>query len=152
MGVSVIAFSERFEGGRWVLHESGVMNWHVSNYSAFLAGVRNYSAVTPIAKPRGIPSDACREVMDEFRAEGKDAVVPSWLSIAELEAFDYGQSFEDRRVAGRALAGYMDHAVTCAPGEGTITTFRAFLGPEFFEELDRLSRGGAQRVVFWFSV
>jgi hypothetical protein len=150
--ISVVAFSERLEAAEWVLVEREVMDFHSSIYSAFLAGVRNYSLVQPIAEPRGVPYDISKAVAEEFADWGEYAVVPSWLSIQELLTFDYDQKFEDRRVARRAKQGYMDHAVTGEPGEGKIVSYREFLMDGFFTELQRLSKSGAQRVIFWFSI
>ena len=93
-----------------------------------------------------------KSVAEEFVEQGPDVVAPSWLSMQELLHFDYEKLFEDRRVARRAPAGYVDHAATGEPGEGRIVTYREFLGPAYFEELERLSKSGAERVVFWFSV
>jgi hypothetical protein len=152
MAISVIAFSERLEGDRWVLVEREVMDWHARTYSAFLAGVRNSSLVPPIAEPRGTPADMSEPVATEFAEQGPDAVEPSWLSIHELLTFDYEKRFEDRRVKRRMPAGYLDEAATGEPGEGRVVSYREFLGPGFFDELERLSKSGAQRVVFWFSL
>ena len=152
MAVSVIGFSERREGDKWVLVERGVMDWHAMTYSAFLAGVRNASMVPPLAEPRGAPPDMSETAAAEFAEEGSNAVAPTWLSVEELLAFDYDKRFEDRRVTRRAPAGYMDHAVTGAPGDGSVITYREFLGTAYFEELQRLSRSGAERVVLWFSL
>ena len=152
MAISVIAFSEKRQDGRWVLVEREVMDWHARTYSAFLAGVRNSSLVPPIAQPRGVPADLSEPVAKEFVEQGSDAVEPSWLSMQELLQFDYEQRFEDRRVARRVPAGYLDHAATGEPGEGRVVSYREFLGPAYFEELDKLSGSGAERVVFWFSI
>lgn len=152
MGISVIAFSEKRDGDRWVLVEREVLDFHSRTDSAFLAGVWNTSLVPPIAEPRGAPAVMSEPVTAELVAYGSDAVAPSWLSVEELLRFDYEQRFEDRRVARRAPQGWMDHAVTGEPGQGRIVTYREFLGLDFFEELERLSASGAERVVFWFSV
>jgi hypothetical protein len=158
MAVSVIAFSERYEGDGWLLVERNVMDWDLRTYSAFLAGVRNTSLIPPIAEPRGIPSDMSKTVADEFASAladgilGSDAVAPSWLSLEELLAFDYDRQFEDRQVGRRTPSGWIDHAVTAAAGEGRMVSYREFLGPGYFEELQRLFRSGAHRVVFWFSL
>jgi hypothetical protein len=152
VAISVIAFSEKRQGDRWVLVEREVMDWHARTYSAFLAGVRNSSLVPPIAEPRGAPVDMSEPVAEEFVEQGSDAVAPSWLSMQELLQFDYETRFEDRRVARRMPAGYLDHAAIGEPGEGRIVTYREFLGPAYFEELEKLSESGAERVVFWFSI
>jgi hypothetical protein len=149
------SISHRLRGetrGWWVLIERNAMNWHAATYSAFLAGVRNYSAIVPISEPRGIPPDVSAEVNADFVEEDTHAVAPSWLSIVELFAFDYDREIEDRRVSRRSPQGWVDGAVTAEPGQGLMTTYREFLGLGYFEELARLKRLGAERVVFWFSV
>lgn len=72
----------------------------------------------------------------------------SWFTVDELAQFDYDAEFEDRRVTIRGNGG-----CTAEPGSGTVTTFRQFLGPSFFADLDMLRALNAQhptRVVFWF--
>ena len=152
MSVSVIAFAEKRLASRWVLVDRDAMPWHAATYSAFLAGVRNYSAIVPIADPRGFPADACQEARTEFAEEGEHAVAASWLSLAELQTFDYDCKIEDRRVSRRSPQGWVDHAVTADPGQGSITTYREYLGPGYFEEIARLTALGTERVVFWFSL
>jgi hypothetical protein len=153
MAISVVAFSERLDGGHWVLQERRVMPFDARTYSAFLAGVLNTSVVPPIANPRGIPPDVSKAVQEEFKEYGTDAVAPSWLTIEELQTFDYELELEDRRVARKVPGkGWIDHAVTCEPGEGKVVTYREFLLPGFFDELDRIARSGAHRIVFWFSI
>jgi hypothetical protein len=106
---------------------------------AFLAGVRNYAAVPPIAAPRGLPSD----VSPALRKESDDVEwhSHSWLSVPELADFDYGQTFENRRDGGRTAE------------RGEMTTYREFLGTAYFRDLATLSAMNAvrpTRVVFWF--
>jgi hypothetical protein len=56
------------------------------NYELFatLADVRNYSKNKTIAKPRGIPKDACKETKQGFLDWGGDAHTPSWFALKEL--------------------------------------------------------------------
>ncbi|MFI7675072.1 hypothetical protein [Actinophytocola sp. NPDC049390] len=120
-------------------HGSGPFDW--SNYGlfAFFAGVRNYSAVPPLAEPRGLPADVSSSLLAESR--DTDFHSHSWLSVAELAGFDYAQTFEDRREGGMTVA------------RGVRTTYRAFLGAEFFRTLAALSSMNAvrpTRLVFWF--
>lgn len=100
----------------------------------FLADVRNYSAVPPIAPRKGFPDDASAAVKEEYESWGMDAHSASWLSLQELLAFNYDAEMEDRR----------------EPGQGKKQTFREFLGPYFFEDIEKLKAAGADRVVFWF--
>lgn len=116
----------------------------------FLANVRNYSGVTPIADPRGIPADVSDFVKEEHASWSCDAHSASWLSTEELLAFDYDALTEDRRVTKRTSGGWLDGGCTAEPGEGKAMTYREFLGEWFFNDLEDLKKHGAERVVFWF--
>lgn len=116
----------------------------------FLADVRNYSAVPPLAPQRGMPEDVSAATKEDFDGWGSDAHSASWLSLSELLAFDYDTAMEDRRCVRRRPDGVLDGGSTCDPGEGKAVTYREFLGRRFFRDLDRLKSVGADRVVFWF--
>lgn len=158
MGCDIHSFAEVLTDGTWVQAHgvSPEAEWPDEvdevfldrDYGlfGFLADVRNYSHSPVIAEPRGLPDDvsaAIREEHDEF-GESHGA---SWLTLAELFAYDYDQVFWDRRVTkngnGAALAD---------EGEGKHLTLREFLGRDYFRALDRLvlADPGAVRVVFWF--
>lgn len=111
----------------------------------FLADVRNYSGLTPIAEARGLPEDVSAEVAAEHEGWSSDAHSASWLTVAEMAAFDYDAMCEDRRCM-RNGNGWS----TCAPSEGRQQTYREFLGPWFFEDLQKLQDAAAERIVFWF--
>ena len=110
---------------------------------AFLAGVRNWSAVTPIKDPRGLPPDA-----NNWRRRDLGDYSHSWLLIDELTAFDYESEMEDRRIY--ALGNKGDHPRSCPPGHGKVHSLRTFLMDGFFADLAELQRIGADRVVFGF--
>lgn len=124
---------------------SAPFDWCSYGMFGFLAGVRNYSAVAPLSEPRGVPEDASGSVCEDYEHWSCDAQSASWLSVAELSAFDYDKQMEDRRVMINN-----DGGCTAEPGGGTTMTFREFLGPQFFEDLSKLQECGADRVVFWF--
>lgn len=72
---------------------------------AILAGVRNGrgfagcdtgDAVTPIAEPRGLPADCDPNVRRQSDAWDVDGHSHSWLSLAEILAFDWTQRVEER--------------------------------------------------------
>ena len=115
----------------------------------FLAGVRNYYDVTPIADPRGFPSDASDGVKFEFEEWDCDAHTPSWLSVEELSSFDYSQAMEDRRCSVRT-GSCINGGATCKPGEGKTESYAQFLGKWFLDDIEKLKAAGATRVVFWF--
>lgn len=125
-------------------------DWRAYGMFGFLAGVRNYSDVPPIAERRGFPEDASKIVADEYDEWAGDAHSPSWLSVAELTAFDYDKPMEDRRVTRQLGPNLWSGACTAEAGFGEMTTYRDFLGPQFFADLSVLEDVGADRVVFWF--
>lgn len=125
--------------------EGKPFGWRSYAVFGFLADVCNYSGVTPISQPRGLPDDL-RGLEDEFDYGHSH----SWLSVAELAAFDYGAMTEDRRVTRMAPGGFLSGAETCDVGEGEVMTYREFLGPDFFHDIAELQRIGADRVVFCF--
>ena len=109
----------------------------------FLANVRNYYEVSPIAERRGIPDDVSEEVAEYYEDCNSFARSASWLTVSELDAFDYNAIIEDRRFIRKS-------DVTCDPGEGVMRTYRDFLGKMFFDDLKKLKEAGAERIVFWF--
>lgn len=117
----------------------------VNSVFSFLAGVRNYASIRPLSQPRGLPDDA----PDGSAQLGKYS--HSWLSLDELTAFNYDAPIEDRRFTqqpGSNPAAYWP--VRAEPGQGKMTTYREFLGPAFFAELERLKAAGTQRILFGF--
>ncbi len=145
MGCDIFSQAEKRVGGTWQRIE-GFLPFDRRDYGlfGFLAGVRNYSAVPPIAPPRGLPADADYEEPDDDTDDedylGEHSF--SWLSVDELANFDYDQLIEDRR---------SESGGTCEPGEGKRMTYRVFLGDAYFKELDRLKDVGAERIVFGFA-
>lgn len=165
MGCDIHSYAERKIDGQWHWID-GVFGsvkypdkepFGCRDYSvfAFLAGVRNYSDVIPIVEPRGLPEDISRLVKDQYEAWYGDGHTASWLSIEELNNFDYDQTMEDRRVTRiyvNPLTGgsWSDGGCTASPGGGKPMTYREFLGQGFFDDLAVLNKIGAERVVFWF--
>lgn len=148
MGCDIHSHAERRVGDHWqeVRTEREPFGDRSYGVFGFLAGVRNYSAVPPIAEQRGTPADADEPVREQM--DGLHSC--SWLSVEELAAFDYDAPMEDRRCTRRMPAGYLSGGETCDLGEGTMTTFRDFLGSQFFDDLAMLQEAGAERVVFGF--
>jgi hypothetical protein len=112
----------------------------------WLADVRNYSAIPPISRPRGLP----RDYLDSagFFKDHYHSV--SWLGVKELQEFDYDQAVEDRRVSGRDALGMINGGLTAPPGCGRMTTYRELFPEEFFEALEGMRRQKADRVIFGF--
>lgn len=54
---------------------------------SILAGVRNYTDITPISELRGIPDDCCSEIAASSEYWGSDGHSHSFLTLAELEEY-----------------------------------------------------------------
>lgn len=150
MGCDIHCFAERKDdAGKFIKVGDEFFDWRSYGLFGFLADVRNYSAIPPIAPPRGVPDDMSEGVATEFDGWGRDAHSASWLGLPELLSFDYDAACEDRRCT-RLVGNVYDGGSTADPGEGQSMTFRAFLGEGYFEELEKLRAAGAERIVFWF--
>lgn len=153
MVTDIFSRAERKVGDEWEaipgLHPFSA--WPSYRLFGFLANVRNYSAVEPISRPRGLPPGI------ELPSSGFDGPDEdwlgeddhSWLLLSELQAIDFDRIVEDRRTTG-IVNGLRRGNLTAPVGEGVKMTLREFLGVEFFEELDRLEKAGAERIVFGF--
>lgn len=146
MGCDIHMQAERKVDGKWQIVPGNFFDWRGYNVFAFLAGVRNYSGVTPIASPRGLPDDAV--MADDGDDLGDHSF--SWLSLDELLAFDYAASTEDRRVTVQTGPNSWYGGATAEPGGGKMMTYREYLMEGFFEELEKLKAAGAERIVFGF--
>lgn len=152
MGCDIHSHAERKNAyGQWE-KVPDLQPFSARNYGTFgfLAGVRNYSDLTPISLPRGVPTDVSLEVLEDYEGWGSDAHSASWLSVAELAAFDYEAQCEDCRVTRKVRPNAWNGGCTCKPGEGRQRTYREFLERWFFDDLQKLQEAGAERVVFWF--
>lgn len=147
MGCDIHMHAERKNGeGKWVYVETENL-YENRGYALFgwLAGVRNYSAVTPLALPRGLPLDASAKTQAAYDAWSSDAHTPHWYTLDELLAVDYEQPVEDRRCMRNGNGGS-----TCEAGGGTVQTLREFIGHWFIDSLPLLKADGVERIVFWF--
>ena len=151
MACDIHVWAERRADGCWEVLGCmpEALESHDYGMFGFLAGIRNYSAVTPIAECRGLPQDAGNGVREAFEdCDGPHSA--SWLSLEELLSFNYDQPMEDRR-ATRAIEPIgVDGRATADPGGGETTTYREFLGEHFLKALEELKAAGAERIVFWF--
>lgn len=151
MGCDIHTVAEKKVGERYVaINGFEPFDWRNYFMFGFLAGVRNYSGITPISNRRGVPEDASSEAAGSITGWDIDGHSHSWLTVTELMSFDYDASVEDRRYTGMDPRGFMSGALTADPGNGEITTWREALGQAFFDDLKRLEAEGADRVVFWF--
>ncbi len=169
----------RDEDGNWVevrggfVHDdwsSGATPWDGRHYGLFgwLAGVRNYSGVTPYSEPRGLPDDFDAEEHEAYgeklhrqhladtgehdwnlsRSVGDHSF--TWFTVDELLAVDYDQLVEDRRVTREIAPGLISGGVTGEPGEGQKMTLREFLPDYYFKDLEIMKKRGAARIIVGF--
>lgn len=139
------------EKGRLIRSEP----FETRNYGlfGFLADVRNYSYVPPLDEPRGLPIGLSPAVREEYDGWRSDAHSMSWFLLKELLDFDYDATFEDRRCTKQESPGFWNGAADAGEGNGKKTTYREFLGTEYFTVLEALKTIGKPdevRVVFWF--
>lgn len=152
MGCDIHSHAERKTGDHYEkIADLEPFDWRSYSMYGWFADVRNYSDVPPLSEPRGLPDDTSEAVRGSFNDWGSDAHTPSWLSVAELVAFDYDQPVEDRRVTVQLGPNFWSGGGTSAPGGGAMTTYREFLGEAYFRDLAELVATGADRIVFWFN-
>lgn len=136
-------------------------DWRSYSMFGFLANVRNYSHSEYVSEPKGLPDDS--EWLNEYDYDGQSRKEigeaggyhsHSWLTVAELIAFDYDQLFWDRRCMKQTGPNSWNGASFAEnENEGEIKTYRQHLGVHFFEHLSILSSLGESedvRVIFWF--
>lgn len=148
MGCDIHAWGEKqLPTTEWILVElkPEPFDWRSYGLFGFLADVRNYSDVPPISAARGVPDTLSKEAAHCIESWDADAHSHSWLTVAELEAFDYEKPVEDRRITVNGNGG-----CTAEPGGGRMTTYREFLNTGYFDELKRLKEAGIERIVFCF--
>lgn len=63
---------------------------------AVLANVRNYCLAEPISQPRGLPDDVSTMVRRWSEYDDDELHSHSWLSLAELRAYDWSQRPDGR--------------------------------------------------------
>lgn len=132
---------------------SAPFDWRYYGMYGFLAGVRNYSAITPICEPKGMPADLSPEVAGELEGWELDAHTCSWLTLEELLAVDYDALVEDRRVTVQTGPNSWNGGATAEVGGGETKPLCEFLGPDFMSDLVSLQEIGSPedvRIVFWF--
>lgn len=128
------------------------LGWRFGDMFSFLSAGMNWKSGCPtiLDSDRGLPKDSeylnapGRETWfattrkDEIREDSNNFCF-SWLTLAELLAFDYERSPGPLVEARPRLPDF---------------TMRSFLGDSFFEHLERMKHYGEPenvRLIFWFS-
>lgn len=157
MGCDIHALIERRSPHRWL--NSGDPDIG-RNYEIFavLAGVRNYEGITPIAEPRGLPAfkgwerfsdgeawlsfnsyeeQPCREMVQMAERYGEDGHSASWLTLAEIKAFDTDQTVDD------------PHVVTSKDETGRVTSMARGVWSGGRDVTAEMERVGTRRILTW---
>jgi hypothetical protein len=195
MGTDIYVCAEVLRNGRWQLAEpleensnwsdedpDGGPRWEPSNLYrrrnyvlfAVLANVRNATrSIECICEPRGLPDDVSQEVNRWYQRYLGDAYAAGWLSLAELDAFDWAgkrvlcSCFVDPSLAHLFPPdqkgfpeGYRKSEVLGAgdksPGieVSWLESYADAIGPEFVidvrKKLHSFGQPNAVRIVFWF--
>lgn len=138
MGSDIHTRAEKRVNGKWEVIPFSPFDWRNYDMFAFLAGVRNSIAITPISTPRGIPDDEPLDVNDEPPLGDHSW---SWLSVEELASYNYDQEIE---IVVPPPAGSDE------PAGRRRMTLRFLLGSSFFDDIKKLQDLGAERIVFGF--
>jgi hypothetical protein len=136
MACDITVYVEKRINNKWRIIDCDVFSNRNYSFFAWLAGVRNYSCVKPLASGRGLPSDfsLAHDVFSDYHSL-------SWVSVDELLDVNYESIIEDRRVDGSS---------TCDAGCGKFVKLRDFLGEGYFNDLKILKELKADRVIFMF--
>lgn len=112
------------------------------NYGVFawLADVRNYSAIIPLSEPRGYPEDFNKH---EIYLRCNHSA--SYFLLSELLDVDYETVIKDRRYTEKVSENYYNRAATAAAGCGTYMTLKSFLGSSWMEFIYKLRDLGLDR-------
>lgn len=88
MGCDIHLYVEARENGVWVEKKGDFYDGRNYNLFSVLAGVRNRHEIIPICEPRGLPEDVSESVREDECYDHSH----SWLTLAELMAFDWTQT------------------------------------------------------------
>lgn len=168
MGCDIHIFTEVKKENNWELFkedfftdsynsdnkEKSPFKWRSYGVFAFLADVRNYSAIKGFKCKFELPEDCSQEVLKEYEYWEIDAHSCSWLTAKELIDFDYSKTLNDRRVTRQISPNIFNGAITGTEQEGTLKTYSEFLGDLFMKQIEELKilldKYEDVRLVFWF--
>lgn len=144
MGTDIHATAQKKVNGEWVELEDFGFDEN-RNYAVFgwLADVRNYHGIPPLAEPRGMP-----EGYESDYHEGNHS--HTWFAVDELASFDFDRQVEDRRFTAKLPSGITSGGLTAPAGHGVQTTYRELFGKWFVDGIAALKASGAERIVLSF--
>jgi len=126
---------------------SEIFDWRSYRMYGFLADVRNYSAVPPQWPNRPWPEDASSGAIEMRERWNGDGHSHTFVTLAELLAFNYDATVEDRRITVQTGPNSWNGGATAESGGGKMTTWHEFLDGGFFADLERLKEVGSPESV-----
>lgn len=138
MGVDISMYSEVRKKGRWQFHEPSAdfqekMELSKAEYNVPIYSIRNrqvYSLLVgyessnsnanpllPISPPKGKPIDISPEVARELLALGSDAFDTSWLTLEEIQAYDWNKLMKCTGYVDPKYKGYFINRPKTFPPE-----------------------------------
>lgn len=180
MGADIHIFTEVKKAGKWERQTEKIypyysdeksdapFDWRSYGMFGFLAGVRNYSNIPVLGELKGLPDDSewLNQVADSqdwlgalsTRTVKQDVEQDydyhhlTYFTLKELIDFDYDKCFEDLRYT-ETIGNVTNGSAIAQEGEGQVTTFKEFLGENFFKCIEILKTLGEPedvRIIFWF--
>ena len=108
MGCDIHFYVEvKQDDGAWLPRNEDLYDGRNYDLFAILAGVRNgvgFAGVKTgdgfnvIAEPRGLPDDVSNDILQESEDWGRDGHSHSWLTVAEIKAFNWKQETQHQGV------------------------------------------------------
>lgn len=155
MGCDIHTITEQKYDDIWRAKLLGepIFNWRNYGLYGFLADTCNYSRVPYRIATEGWPYNISCEAINERSKWDGNAHSFYHVLASSLFAFNYDQTFENRRTT-KTVGNFTDGAHVTEPGEGKVVSYRDFLGVAYFKELERLKELHGQlheiRVLMFF--
>jgi hypothetical protein len=97
---------------------------------------RNYAHCPMISQPKGFPNN-CSQTTRVLLSEHYSV---SWLSLKELQDYNYDKVFWNRRIVREEKPNFFNGSAIAREGEGTHMTIRHHLGEWYFNEIRKLEK------------
>ncbi len=134
-GVWLISRDVKIEPYGWI-QDTEFLGYRNYSMFAFLTSgeVRNYSKLKGGLQPeRDHDKVFALMPIKKFNQEFFSGHTPCMLTIEQLTGFDYDQLMVDKE-----------------DNDGTVQTYREFLGQRFFADIEEMKRKGVTHFIFWF--